>query len=182
MKWRLFKVLAVCLLFLFACNNKKWSKAEQIVKEWGGKEIIFPEGTKCMFMGQDTTCQQSQSAKYKLLVYTDSTGCTSCKLNIGLWKMYIETIDSILPNQVEYLFYFQPKDRTELDKLLKREKFEHIVFIDEDGKISNSNNFPLEMEYQCFLLNNDNKVISIGNPTLNPRIWNIYQEIFKSKG
>ena len=32
------------------------------------------------------------------------------------------------------------------------------------------------MSYQCFLLDKDNKVVMIGNPTLNPAIWDLYKQ------
>jgi hypothetical protein len=33
-----------------------------------------------------------------------------------------------------------------------------------------------QMEYQCFLLDSNNKGLMIGNPTLNPKIWELYKQ------
>src|SRR5690606_13690484 len=93
---------------------------------------------------------------YTLLVYTDSIGCISCKLDLKLWKYYMEEMDSVAPNKVDFVFYFQPKNKKELGYILLREKFEKIVYVDENGRLKDINSFSDEMEYQCFLLDEDN--------------------------
>ncbi|GHT28790.1 hypothetical protein FACS189432_07220 [Bacteroidia bacterium] len=60
--------------------------------------------------------------------------------------------------------------------LLKRDGFNYPVFIDMDNRINQLNHFPSEQSYQCFLLNKDNKVIMIGNPVLNPKIWELFKK------
>ncbi|WP_080905031.1 hypothetical protein [Parabacteroides sp. Marseille-P3160] len=76
-----------------------------------------------------------------------------------------------------FFFYLHPKDRKELLSLLKRDDFRYSVFIDTENKIDQLNHFPHEMEFQCFLLDKENKVLSIGNPTLNPRIGDLHKQI-----
>jgi len=38
------------------------------------------------------------------------------------------------------------------------------------------NRFPIQTQYQCFLLDKDNKVLMVGNPVLNYEIWKLYKE------
>lgn len=167
----------ILLFALAACNREHpRAKAQMIVKEWTTKTLEIPEGIDSYFMTKDSVAPASK-APYKLLVYTDSTGCTSCKLNLLVWKRYIHEADSLLGGNLDFLFYFQPKNERELNFLFKRDKFEHFVFMDREAKLQKSNAFPSEMEYQCFLLDASNKVISIGNPTLNPKIWELYKKI-----
>ena len=40
--------------------------------------------------------------------------------------------------------------------------------------INKINNFPEQIEYQTFLLNQDNRVLIIGNPIKNEKLWNLY--------
>lgn len=167
----------ILLFALTACNSASpRAKAEMMVKEWTSKTLEIPEGIDSYFMTKDSIAPVSK-APYKLLVYTDSTGCTSCKLNLSAWKRYMQEADSLLEGNLDFLFYFQPKNEKELNSIIKRDKFEHFVFMDREAKLLKSNAFPSEMEYQCFLLDASNKVISIGNPTLNPRIWELYKQI-----
>jgi hypothetical protein len=39
------------------------------------------------------------------------------------------------------------------------------------------NHFPSQPELQSFLLDKDNKVLLIGNPVLNPKVWDLYKQI-----
>lgn len=167
-------------LFLISCQESKRDSAEKIVKDWVGKEILFPADVDCWYMGQDTVCPPRENKPYKMLVYTDSVGCTSCKLNLMLWKHYIHEMDSIAPGEVDFAFYFQPKNRKELAHLLRRDRLEQIVFLDNTGTLKKQNRLAEEMEYQCFLLDKRNKVIAIGNPTLNPRLWDMYKTTITS--
>lgn len=164
------------MLSIIGCQENERSAAEKIVKEWMGKEVFFPNDVECWYMGTDTLCPAPQNKPFKMLVYTDSVGCTGCKLNLTLWKQYIYEMDSIAPGQVDFAFYFQPKSRKELAHLLRRDRFEQVIFIDQAGTLKRSNRFAEEMEYQCFLLDKQNKVVAIGNPTLNPKLWDIYKQ------
>ncbi|MBE8722326.1 hypothetical protein [Sphingobacterium pedocola] len=173
----------VLMLWICAvgCQDSKKATAEKLVREWMGKEILFPDGLPCSYMGTDTICPEYADVPYKVLVYTDSVGCTSCKLNLNLWKHYMEEIDSLATDQVRFLFYFQPKSRKDLAHVLKRERLSHPVIMDDQGALKRINSFPEGMEYQCFLLDQDNKVVSIGNPTLNPKIWEVYKQVITDR-
>ena len=167
----------IILFILAACNrDDQRTKAQKMVKEWTGKTIEIPEGINSYFMTTDSMAPISK-APYKLFVYTDSTGCTSCKLNLSAWKHFMQEADSLLGDNLDFVFYFQPQSEKELQFLIKRDKFEHFVFMDREAKLLKLNSFPSEMEYQSFLLDSDNKVISIGNPTLNTKIWDLYKQI-----
>jgi hypothetical protein len=79
------------------------------------------------------------------------------------------------------MFFFQPKDKKEMSFLFMRNKFNYPVFIEMDNAMNQLNHFPEKPEYQCFLLDKDNKVLMIGNPALNPKIWGLYKQIVSGK-
>jgi hypothetical protein len=85
--------------------------------------------------------------------------------------------DSLILNKVDFLFYFQPKKEEDFAFLLKTERFKYPIYLDIKNEINQLNHFQTKMEYQCFLLDNSNKVLVIGNPTLNPKIWELYKKI-----
>jgi len=169
-------LLGTCL-FLLGCWRDKQGVAEKTVGEWIGREIVFLDGADCFHMGKDTLCPPRPDVPYTVLLYTDSVGCTSCRLNLAMWKGYMREMDSIAPSQVGFAFYFQPKSRKELGLLLRRERLEQVVFVDRDGALAQRNRFPEDMALQCFLLDGNNRVLAIGNPTLNPKLWELYKAI-----
>jgi hypothetical protein len=60
--------------------------------------------------------------------------------------------------------------------VFKQANFTYPLFLDMNNSINRLNHFPQQQSYQCFLLDKDNKVLMIGNPVLNPKIWDLYKE------
>ena len=166
------------LLLLSSCKkDDKKTNAEKIVTEWVGKTVVFPADIMCTSAGRDTICPDLSATPYKVLVYTDSVGCTSCKLQMYKWTALIEEAVAEMEGQLSFHFYFHPKDKKELMFLLKRDNFKYPVLFDEEDKLNKRNKFPSDMSFQCFLLDKDNKVALIGNPVLNPAIWELYKQV-----
>lgn len=169
-------VMLSLLIVTVACNeNKELTDAKKIVAKWVGKEIHIPTDIPCVYLGKDTVSDIIDTP-FKILVYTDSTGCTTCKLNLYKWNALIEEVNQMMADKVSFHFYFQPKDKRELKLLLRRDNFKEIVYIDDGSKLNKLNRFPKKENYQCFLLNKDNRVVLIGNPTTNPVIWELYKQ------
>ena len=167
--------VAICFS---SCKNVQYESAAKIVKEWTGKEIKFPEGLTCTSMGKDTTCIDLYSDNYKILIYVDSIGCTSCRLRLSEWKKIINESDTIFSKPIEFIFIFQPKQKEEkeLQQIFKNNAFKHPVFIDRKNEIDKLNKLPSRPEFQCFLLDKDSKVVVIGNPT-NKEIWALFTKV-----
>jgi hypothetical protein len=175
------KILPLFLiLIIFACKDQKKIEALQIVREWAGKEILIPDNIQCVIMGKDTTpdaCRTLMSAEYKVLLYVDSTGCSSCRLKLFLWKSLISEADSLFQGNLSFLLFFQPKSRKDFNFLFWKEQFSYPVFLDMNNSIDRLNHFSQNPEYQCFLLDKNNKVQMIGNPSLYPHIWKLYKQV-----
>ena len=174
--------MVVCLS---ACQgNKRRENAVTIVKEWTGKEIKFPENMPCFVSGIETftdVCDDYLYKEFKILLYVDSTGCSSCRLKLSEWGQLMEDTERLFPGKVGFLLFFQPKSVPDLGFLFIRDRFDYPVFVDTAGIINRLNQFPQEQSYQCFLLDSDNKVLSIGNPTINPQIWELYKSHIDGK-
>jgi hypothetical protein len=164
-----------------SCKDKKTVEAERVVKEWMDKVILFPDIEATSIIGTDSLKYISEnntlSKNYKILFYIDSTGCTSCRLRLHIWKSYIEDLNS----HVDFLFYFQPKSNKELLSLLTNAQFTHLIYIDNKGELNRLNRFPNNSMFQCFLLNKDNKVVAIGNPVDNHKVLELYNQIITGK-
>jgi hypothetical protein len=162
--------------------NDSKKEITKIVSEWQGKEIIFPENRIFTRFGQDTLAYQIPVSDFKILMYVDSVGCTSCKLQLHKWAGFISEVDSLTGKSVPVLFFFHPKDKRELTYLLKRDGITAPVCVDEEDKINSINHFPANQDFQCFLLDKDNKVVYIGNPIQNIRIKEMYLSQITPKG
>jgi hypothetical protein len=154
---------------------------EQIVRKWTGKTVIFPDNVKSIYPVEMDTVEQAainnDAKKYKILVYTDSAGCTGCKLRLDIWKVYMNELYS----KVNFLFYFQTKSEKELMLFLENEQFRHPVYIDNKSDINRLNHFSDNPAFHCFLLDSDNKILAIGNPANNSNIWELYKKIINGE-
>ena len=170
-------IILVLLPIFFSCKNEQKEKEKQIaqlVSEWQGKQIVFPENSIFTRYLTDTTDYQIPQSEYKVLIYVDSIGCTSCKLQLHKWKELIEYTNSVTQNKVPFLFFFHPKDAKEIRYLLKRDGFDHPICIDLDDRLNKLNKFPADMTFQTFLLDKNNKVAVLGNPVHNTAVKDLY--------
>ena len=127
--------------------------------------------------GKDTVDFSLADADYKVVTYIDSVGCTSCKLQLPRWKLFMQEVDSTLNRLVPFVFYFHPKDMKELRYITRRDAFIYPVCFDEKDDFNRLNHFPDEMTFQTFLLDKDNRVAAIGNPVHNPKVKELYLKV-----
>ena len=171
----------MCLWLLASCSESREEAMFRLVNEWKDKSVIIPVRSVFTVQGKDVVDFNYRDAEYKILVYTDSIGCTSCKLQLPKWKRMIAEVDSLTGGSVPFLFYFHPKDPKELRFYLRRDNFTYPVCFEEDDYINRLNRFPSDMTFQTLLLNKENKVVAIGSPVLNPKIKDLYLEIITGK-
>jgi hypothetical protein len=165
-------------MFLVSCNDSNTDEIRHIIKEWTGKVIVFPAIEPIYIHKTDTTCTKGNLHEYKIVNYTDSTGCTTCKLRMDIWMSYIKETGF----QVDFLFYFHPKNTRNLLLALNKEHFiNYPIYIDHNGQFNKLNKLPANPMGQCFLLDKNNKVLAIGNPANNPKIWELYKKIITGK-
>ncbi len=170
-------IILVLLPIFFSCKNEQKEKEKhiaQLVNEWQGKQIVFPENLIFTRYLTDTTDYRIPQSEYKVLVYIDSIGCTSCKLQLPKWKELIEYTDSVTQEKIPFLFFFHSKDYKEIRYLLKRDGFDRPVCIDMGDRLNKLNKFPTDMTFQTFLLDKNNKVAALGNPVHNTAIKDLY--------
>ncbi|MDR2425312.1 MAG: hypothetical protein LBD59_11430, partial [Prevotellaceae bacterium] len=112
--------LLLCCAF-FACQDKKMLETKRIIKEWtGGKTIYIPDISPSYWRKNADIPVSVNDCEYKILNYIDSTGCTNC-LHMDVWKSYIEEMG----HSVNFLFYFNSKDKRRILLLLRKERFEN---------------------------------------------------------
>ena len=170
-------------LWCTSCNdNNPRKEIQKIVKEWIGKTVLLPQDIQPTSYSCDTVYDPAKSKKpFRILNFTDSIGCTSCKLKLLTWNAYVREIDTTLADKVDFLFYFHPQNERELGLILRADGFELPFYIDRKNEIDRLNGFPKNQACQCFLLDSTNKVLLVGNPTHKPRLWELYKEIISGK-
>lgn len=172
---------SLLIFLLCACKETEKEKIARLVNEWESRELIFPENPIFTILGRDTIAFDTDDCDYRIFTYIDSIGCTSCKLQLLKWKELMTEFDSLTNKNTAFLFYFHPKSKKEIAYILKRDKFEYPVCIDDADSINKLNQFPSKMMFQTFLLNKENQVIAIGNPLHNLKVKELYLKLVLGK-
>ena len=177
-----FRQILVLMPFLFlSCMDSTRPQIANMVEEWYGKTLSFPSNLKFVLYDKEVTSLLQNEWDYAVVSYTDSIGCTSCKLQLNRWKELINAFDTLYVQKVTFLFIMHPFDRKELIQLLKEYQFDYPVCIDEDNLFNKQNHVPKNNMFQTFLLNKNSEILAIGNPVLNPKVKALYQEIIQGK-
>lgn len=173
------KYLFILLVVFCSCQNTRKDEITLLMKEWEGKEIIFPSNLEFTIQGRSKVKPLDENSDYKIVTYVDSMGCTSCKLRLLLWKKLIFEVDSLSNFGVPFYFFFYPKKRSELYSILRRDDFIYPVCIDEKDTFNKLNHISVNDQFQTFLLDRNNRVVAIGNPTNNLKVKELYVKIIK---
>lgn len=178
-------LLSVIFFILFAVScNKKYDNCEvfSVVKEWTGKTIIdIPSSNYVQYSNNSYQIKKISLTKtFKILIYIDETESESCRLHLYEWMDFFKEIDSVSKN-VSKLIIVKPKNKYAFIQTLQDYNFQYPVYIDELDAFNSTNKFPTNSLYHQFLLDKNNKVLFIGNPTNSPKIRKAYINIIIGK-
>ena len=174
------KFFSICLVVLLLCScHSRRKEIARIVEEWKNKEVIFPDPLLVKVQGRDTILPDFQERKYKILNYIDTSGCTECRMKLAEWQLLKQEIDS-LGYDVDILFVAWVHNYDELEILQRANRCQLPFLYDPQGDMQKINQFPAEPAFQTFLLDSLNRVLLIGSPVENDKIWTLYQRSLSS--
>ena len=172
----------ITAILFFSCTYiKKEDEITRLISEWSRREILFPKEIYFTVYGKDTVKYPTRRSRYSIVSYVDSVGCTSCKLQPHMWKKYISMLSPANGEEIPVLFFLCPTNRDELINLLVSNYFDHPVCIDENDTFNKLNKFPDKIDFQTFLLNEENRVVAMGNPIHNHKVRDLYIDIIQGK-
>lgn len=172
---RLICPLFIVLLVLAACSgNADRERLEKIVEKWQGKEIVLPD-VMTDFLTGDTI--DLSDADFTILSYVDSAGCTGCKMKLPLWKIFLDSINSVCDSDVQFLMVVHPSGIKDLKYYIKTADFKYPVYIDNSNQVLTANSFPEKTVLQAFLLDRNKKVATIGSPLYSEEMAMLYKSI-----
>lgn len=175
--------LLVIILLFFACGNKQ--KIVEEVSRLQSKPIILTQQSRLTIHGKDTILRDfMKDSQLKLLIYADSSGCSSCTINkMFLWDNLIE-YSKVYKGNLKFYFIFSPRkqDVKEVKIALTNNAFDYPVLIDTLGEFEKLNlHLPKNKALHTFLLDENNHVILVGDPLYNKKIRKMFYKIVEEK-
>lgn len=164
-----FLLLSFLILSVFSCYQLTIQDA---YSQWIGKIIKIPVNLS-FFVKDSIFSIAITQHPLKLLLYTDSTGCISCKLKLREWQFFNEQLDTLTDKRVTTFIVLASTQKRLKQDLLKVD-YHYPISIDYYDSTNILNHFIKDDRFRCFLLDENNKVILIGNPVQNPKIKELY--------
>ena len=150
---RRFLMLFLVAVVFSCCNNTK-SEYEK----WINKQIYFPDNIPLVNSG------------VKIVSYTGVTDCVVCEIAPNGWRKFKKELDSIA--KIPIYLIIHPKK--EMEEKLRNQCSDLPLFYDMNDEFFNQNKLSDDKRFRCFLLDEYNRVILIGNPVHNPKIKDLY--------
>ena len=129
---------------------------------------------KTFLAGRDTC--YIDSPVNKLIIFVDSLSCSSC--TVSKLGEYLEVCDTLSSKNSQMLVILQTPKRYQEEVISKfhHERFPFWCILDIEAEFTRNNPaIPKTPLLHTFTLDKDNKVILVGDPIKNERIWDLVQ-------
>ncbi len=168
--------LIITFTVLISCTTN--NAGERVVRKWHGKKIKFPANIDQMTVGSESI-DNEMLKEFKIFIYKDSSSCNECNLQLTEWKSVLLEIKKA--SNVGLLFVVNSLSKEDIFILKTKHEFHNPIIADELNIIDKLNQFPDNPIFHCFLLNQDNEVLLIGDPCNSEELWGLYKKtILKS--
>lgn len=182
--WKCNCFRSLILLFSFiafsSCNNNK-QISQQINRLYGKKVIVPEENIVLLHNPMHIESPKCDGGTLKLVQLIDSTNCTKCYLRtLSRWNLYLNYEDNC---QVRFFFYVEPNETTvkDIKEHFLNSGLQHDIYVDTCGEFRRLNPFlPKEQIYHTILLDENDKIIFVGNPILNQNIEILFRKIISN--
>lgn len=173
------KVIIYIVLFAtISCSSNKISNLQNLY----GKELVEPISAMHKIVYRNCPMQNAKIESFasrkhlKILAYYNEKGCTSCRLKeLELWKSYIKDSIGSDSSKVEFIFILSNKLDI-LEHNLRLNRFEYPIICDVNCDFEKQNSLPSNGIFHYFLLDHNNKIVLIGSPLRNYRMWQLYKK------
>lgn len=174
---RLF-ILLVLIMTVSSCKNARITHELEI---FVGTTITIPQVFDTIDIARDTLLQHNSQEQIlsRMIVWYDTTACSSCNLKgIGMWNDIVKySRDTVQGFEPVFIFSPNKENLNNFEIQTKITDFDFPILADYNNKFIEANpQIPRDRRYHVFLLDNNGKVVLVGNPMYNPRLWNLYKE------
>ena len=155
---------------------------KEMVEAMQSHQIVIPYSNMKYICerGIVTSSFNVQSPHFQLVVFSDSTRCSSCTINrLSRWN---EFLNLEREGKLQLTFIIHPP-KEEIGKVVESyysSGLEHPILIDTCGIFLEKNpHIPEEPLYHTFLIDSIGKVVLVGNPLENGKIKELFNKIIK---
>lgn len=160
---------------LAACSKKM---PEREIRRVYGEQIVMPSTLRYV-NGALLEYGYSDDAMATLLIWYDSTQCSGCKLSgINSLEHFVKFCKDTATQANVDIVFSPPVDIQEaFEDAVENVKLNYPIYIDFIGAFAKQNRkLPKTEQLHTFLLDATGRVVLVGDPTQNPKLWNLYKK------
>jgi hypothetical protein len=170
------KVLIVLSFTLFACQNTKEKILKNELKDFFNTTITLDS-----LLNHDGSMCQLDTITLKLIVYYDAIDCVPCQLKtIPYWQQIIYEAAKY-EACLQFIFIFNTSNEQEIAEIFEEHQFTMPVIYDPKQVFKRNNHLLDNTNYHTFLLDDNNKIILVGSPIGNSKLWNLYKQTIEDQ-
>lgn len=175
--------VAVSVAGLLAGCKKNDDVKKHILMMQSRPVVLGLDKMQCMTGGRDTVVTDYTDALLRMVVYVDSSECSSCALDrMFTWNDAIRDAGRY-NGRLRHLFIVAPRKEQMEDVYLSLEYsgLKSPVYVDTAYVFRQENpHIPAAGMYHVFLLDRNDSVLLVGNPLNNPKIDKIFKRTVTS--
>lgn len=175
---RFLLIVVLCFLAVVSTGCKKAQLRRQL-KELMGTTIVLPEKISCVYNGEVYPMPDSLRGKAKLIIYIDSTECTTCRIT-HLWE-YQELFDLAEERQsftMMILIWNKDFDAISLERYLSDLQLEYPLYVDMGCRFLEDNpSLPNDNRLHSFLVDETGHPICVGDPGRTKKMMEVYRNM-----
>ena len=179
-----FALIPISIILLLSCTEHHRKKQ---IEQLFSTEIILPDTSSLFNKALDSI---NLNIPAKMVIYFDAETCASCALS-RIWEWdEVSHITQASNGKYQTLFIFTPKqkDLSTVKRVFQGMHMENkLVYIDDrQDFITNNPTIPEDAMFHTFLLDRKNKIVLVGNPVHNEKLWELYKntidQLIKNEG
>lgn len=165
------------LCLIVSCCGERISMA-RILSAFTKHEIVIPDDLECINNKTLSLIDKSTLKPLKLVIFHDSINCTTCHIAHIAEYYPLYMMSDTYSFSVLTILSPEQSDVEEIKKELITRGFCFPIYIDTYGSFKNLNeHIPTDQRFHCFLLNQDNYPILVGNPLANTNLHELFIDI-----
>ena len=169
--------ILIILLLVTGCQE---IRVGMRMKRFTSHKVVFPESL-IKVQGRDSNDVDLSIDVPRLVVYVDSSDCSSCRLNNLMYYTDYASLSKVFPVFQFFVIIFPDSESEDnIIKNISHRSFPFDVFVDLEGAFSKKNPFlpQRDSRYHCFLLDWDQHPSMVGDPSSSRRLDVLFNKTF----
>lgn len=175
---RILLIMVLCLLAVSLIGCKKARLRAQL-KELMSSTIVLPEKITCVYNGDVFPMPDSLRDKPKLIVYIDSTECTTCRIShIEMYHELFHISKESRSFDIVILLSNIELKGIPIIRYLSDLEIEHPLYVDVENEFLKMNQtVPDDRRMHSFLINKGGVPLCIGDPVSSEKMFQVFHSV-----